>query len=232
MASEHQTTALREVTTDLWVAEQPLGFFGIDVGCRMSCIRLREGVALHSPIELQPQLQEAVARIGEVRWLIAPNRFHHLFVSDWAQAHPDAEVFIAPGLRKKRADLAAATDLSETVTPWGRDLATVRLRGAPAMDEFVFFHSPSATLVITDLAFHFGAEAPWATRLMIRISGRLGELAPTRLERFLIKDRQAFRSSLERVLEWPFERVVVAHGTILESGGREALAKGYGWLLR
>jgi hypothetical protein len=36
---------------------------------------------------------------------------------------------------------------------------------------------------------------------------------------------------LERILEWPFERVVVAHGDVSEKGGREELVKGYSWLL-
>jgi hypothetical protein len=36
---------------------------------------------------------------------------------------------------------------------------------------------------------------------------------------------------LERILEWPFERVVVAHGEVSETGGREELVRGYSWLL-
>jgi len=33
------------------------------------------------------------------------------------------------------------------------------------------------------------------------------------------------------ILAWDFDRVVVAHGEVLESGGREALRQGYAWLL-
>jgi len=29
-----------------------------------------------------------------------------------------------------------------------------------------------------------------------------------------------------RILEWPFERIVVAHGQAFEKGGREELARG------
>ena len=95
----------------------------------------------------------------------------------------------------------------------------------------VFFHRPSATLIASDLAFHIGASSPALTRLVFRLGGAYEKLAPTLLERMLVRDREAFRRSLERILEWPFDRVVVAHGEVLEKGGREALARGYHWLL-
>ena len=38
-------------------------------------------------------------------------------------------------------------------------------------------------------------------------------------------------ASLERILSWDFDRVVVAHGDVLEHGGRDALRHGYRWLL-
>ena len=44
-------------------------------------------------------------------------------------------------------------------------------------------------------------------------------------------DRDAFRASLERMLDWPFERVIVAHGAVSERGGREELVRNYAWLL-
>jgi hypothetical protein len=33
------------------------------------------------------------------------------------------------------------------------------------------------------------------------------------------------------MLAWDFDRIVIAHGEVLESGGREALRAGYAWLL-
>jgi hypothetical protein len=47
----------------------------------------------------------------------------------------------------------------------------------------------------------------------------------------LIRDHRAARQSLERILGWDFDRIVVAHGDVLSSGGRETLREGYAWLL-
>ena len=36
---------------------------------------------------------------------------------------------------------------------------------------------------------------------------------------------------MERIVGWDFDRVIVAHGEVLEGGGPEALRRGYAWLL-
>jgi hypothetical protein len=46
----------------------------------------------------------------------------------------------------------------------------------------------------------------------------------------MVKDRAALRASVDTVLSWDFERVVVCHGEVLEHGGREALRSGFAWL--
>jgi hypothetical protein len=62
---------------------------------------------------------------------------------------------------------------------------------------------------------------------LLRSYGRLG---PTTLDRFIVRDSTAARESLERILEWDFDRVIVAHGDVVESGGKEMLRDGYSWL--
>jgi hypothetical protein len=72
----------------------------------MTIIRLAGGVLMvHSPIHLAQELLFDAGSIGSVRFIVAPNRFHHLFVADWQRAYPNAQTFCAPGLDTKRADL-------------------------------------------------------------------------------------------------------------------------------
>jgi len=114
---------------------------------------------------------------------------------------------------------------------WADTLEQVRLDGIPMTNEVVFFHRPSRSLIASDLAFNIGHESPFLTRLAFRMARAFGRVSPTFLERLLVRDRVAFRDSLKRILEWPFERVVVAHGQVSEHGGREELTRGYGWVL-
>jgi hypothetical protein len=187
---------------------------------------------LHSPIAASAALVREVKALGPVAYLVAPNRLHHLFVDEWLRACPDASIYVAPGLDTKRADLAIAGVLADEPEPgWKGVVDQVLVRGLPFANEVVFFHRPSATLIVTDLAFNVGSSSPPLTRLFFRLGGSYGRLSPTLLERLLVRDRTAFRDSLERILEWPFDRVVVAHGEVSEEGGRAELIRGYSWVL-
>jgi hypothetical protein len=187
---------------------------------------------LHSPIAATADLVHEVTALGPVAYIVAPNRLHHLFVSDWERACPGASIYVAPGLDTKRADLTIEGVLADEPEPgWNGTVDQVLLAGCPFVNEVVFFHRPSATLIASDLAFNIRSSSPPLTRLFFRLGGTFGRLSPSLLERLLVRDRTAFRRSLERILEWPFERVVVAHGDVTEKGGREELVRGYAWLL-
>lgn len=223
---------LQPLDTDLWISDSPLRFIGLEVGARMTVVRLPDGkLLLHSPVPATPDLVQAVQDLGEVAFLIAPNRFHHLYVSEWKERFPDASVYIAPGLEKKRSDLKGATRLSDQAeAEWADTLDQILVRGFPMVNEVMFFHRPSQTLIATDLAFNIQDSSPAMTRFAMGLIGTNGAVAPTLIERLFIRDRTVFRGCLERILEWPFERIVVAHGEVSEKGGREELVRGYDWV--
>ena len=225
---------MQQLDQDLWVAQSPLRFFGLEVGARMTVVRLPNSkLFLHSPIAPTPELLSEVRALGEVAYLVAPNRFHHLFLGDWQRNFPNARAYAAPSLDQKRPDLKLDGLLSdEPVEGWAQALGQVFVRGFPFANEVVFFHRPSKTLIATDLAFNIGCDSPPLTRFIFRLSRTFGRLAPTLVERLLVRDRAAFRRSLEQIFQWPFERVVVAHGAVSERGGREELRQGYAWALR
>jgi hypothetical protein len=224
---------MQQLHSDLFIADAPLRFLGLEVGARMTVVRLPGSrLLLHSPISATAELVREVKALGTVAYLVAPNRLHHLFVGEWQQACSDARTYVAPGLDTKRADLEIAGVLRDEPEPeWKEALDQVILAGFPFANEVVFFHRPSATLIASDLAFNVGASSPLLTRLFFRLGGTYGRLAPTLLERLLVRDRTAFRQSLERILAWPFVRVVVAHGEVSEEGGREELVRSYSWVL-
>jgi hypothetical protein len=167
-----------------------------------------------------------------VRFAVAPNRLHHLHAGEVAAAYPGARLWVAPGLERKRPDLAIAGVLGdEAPEPWRGQIDQVFFAGRPYENEVVFAHRASRTLLVCDTVFHFGPEAHPLTRLLMRLIRSYGRFGPSRLDWLLIRDRRAARASLERILALDFDRVVVAHGAVLERGGREALRAGYAWLL-
>ncbi len=74
-----------ELAHNLWIVERPQRFYGLEVGTRMTVIRLADGsVLLHSPVELDAEVRWELDAIGRVRYVVAPNRVHHLYAGDVA----------------------------------------------------------------------------------------------------------------------------------------------------
>jgi hypothetical protein len=92
-------------------------------------------------------------------------------------------------------------------------------------DETDFFHPATRTLVLTDLCFNIPPNRGWSTRLWARALGVLGRLSVSRSFGWTIRDRAAASASLQRMLEWDFDRVLLTHGDLVESAGRAAFER-------
>lgn len=212
---------ISEVAADLFTAEDVLSLpGGFKMPVRMAAIRLpRGGLLVHSPIALTDGLLVSVARLDAVEYLLAPNRNHHRFVGPWLARFAGARLYGAPGLPAKRPDLKFTGVLGQETAPpapWSSVLDQTMIEGAPGLSETVFFHRPSRSLLVTDLLFNIVRPANLLTKLILSMTGTRGRLAMSRLWRRYTKDRRALKASVERVLSWDFDRLLPAHGEILE----------------
>lgn len=217
---------MRPLDDGLWVAEAPQRFFGVELGARTTLLRTSAGLLLHSPVAATPDLVAAVDAIGPVRWLLAPNRFHHLHVGGWVAR--GVEPWCALGLREKRPDVAWAGDVAGG-HPFGSDVALVQTRSLALTNEVALVHRPTRTLVLTDLAFNLAPTAPLLTRVAMACACGYPGFKATLLERVLMR-RDLARTELAEILALDFDRVVVAHGEVVERGGKDLLRQAYAWL--
>jgi hypothetical protein len=107
---------------------------------------------LHSPIDVV-EVRSELDRLGPVTWRVAPNLMHHLFQRPCQEAYPDSRLAAPAGLAAKRADLRIDMPLSAPPPEWSDWIETKAISGGnPTLDESVFLHRESRTLVLTDLA--------------------------------------------------------------------------------
>lgn len=227
-------TRLLEVADGLWCAEHDLFTGGLHFRTRMTVVRLGDGsLALISPIPIDDRLRAELDALGAVSELIAPNRLHHLFFGDAITAFPEAKTRAAPGLPEKRKDLAFDSVLGdEPHAAWESELDQALIAGIPALSEAVFLHRSSRTLIVTDLLFNIHECQGWLTKLVLKYVARAWQRpAQSRLVRFMTRDRGAARASVERVASWRFERLLMAHGRIIEGDAREAFELALGHML-
>lgn len=213
----------------IWSGAFPLRMPGLEIGTRTTIARQPDGgLFVHSPGPLDEALVREVSALGPVRHVVAPNRYHHLYVRDWKDAYPEARFHACPGLREKRKSFEWDGDLGDEPHADWRDVIDQHLvKGAPMMSEVVFFHAPSGTLMASDLAMNIHEASGFATRLFWKMNGTWKKFGPSRMVRFTFRDRRAVRASIDRILSWDFDRVLIAHGEPLRAGGKETLREVY-----
>jgi hypothetical protein len=216
---------------NVWIADMPLRFAGISVGARMTVVKLSDGrLLLHSPISPSDELRAEVEKLGRPSLLLAPNKYHHLYVKHWMDAYPDAQAWAAPGLAKKRQDVTFTGQVEDAAGPWAPDLEHLCWRGAPMVNEVPLYHRASRTLICCDLVHNLGADRPGMTKLIFSLLGGYGAVKTNFLDKMATRDRPAARASLERVLAWDFDRLIMAHGTPVQTGAHAAIENAFSWL--
>lgn len=227
---------LKQFGPEIWTADGPevIAALGFHYPTRMAVIRLPAwGLFVWSPIALTKDVGAALDALGDVRHIVAPNSLHHVFLADWQQAYPGAQVHAAPGLREKRKDVRFDGDLGDQPDAgWSHSIDQVVMRGNRITTEVVFFHRQSRTVLFTDLIQHFprGRFTGWRG-IVARLDLMTGaEPAVPRKFRFAFADRHAALIAARHILAWPTQKVLMAHGTPVSEDGQAFLARAFQWL--
>jgi Domain of unknown function (DUF4336) len=227
---------LRKIDESIWVAEQPLRYLGLSIGTRMTVIQLANlELVVISPIQMSDELVTHLNELGTVKHIIAPNLYHYLFASNFKLLYPNATFWSVPELDLKKPDLPIDQEIREGANNEWDDLEcifldgfrTLGLGGFDSLNECVFFHTVSRTLILTDAAIHIDDAFPLITQLATRVIGGYKSLSPSLLERIATTEKGNVRRSVEKILDWDFDRVIMAHGSIIEQHGKEQFRQGY-----
>lgn len=220
--------AWRRWHSDLWTLDHPFVAGGLHLGVRATAVRDDDGVALISAVPMGEAERAELDQLGPVTAIVAPNLLHWMYAGAALQRWPQARLLGPEGLKKKAPDLPWG--LLDPAEPRWRALHAAPLDGLPKMTETTLFHAPSRTLIATDLAFNVVSSDSWWTRTFMRVNGAYGRFGPSRIFRSMLKDPPALRKSLDARIALDPERIVVAHGAVLERGGTDALREAYAWV--
>jgi hypothetical protein len=223
---------LRAIADDVWAYERdlrlPVGF----LPSRATVVRRADGgIIIHSPLAFDDATARAIDALGEVRALVAPSCLHHLFLKAATERWPHASVLGAPGLEKKLRGLRFSPLPRAGVAPEiGDDLAVRRVEGVPYITEHVFLHARSRTLIVTDLLFNVHEVRGFGMKIFLWLGGAWKKTAQDRVWRVLIRDRAATSRSVADILAWDFERVVIAHGDVIDNDAKYRTRAALAWI--
>lgn len=210
------TSNLRLFTSELRIVP------GVVIPLHSMLVETATKAVLVSPVGTRAEM---TACEGRQVVLVEPSLLHHKRLAKAVQVLEPQELWGPDGFAEKLPEFKDARVFGRD--PWPHDdmLSFAEIQGAPFRNEVVFFHHPTRTLYTADLAFDIlepkGVIAPLALRMM----GIYKQFAVPKMWNRWVKDKAAFKTSIDRVLAWPIERIAVAHGDMVQHNGREKLFK-------
>jgi hypothetical protein len=223
-------SALTAVVDDrIWTLDRTLWFSGVRLRARTTVVRLDDGgLLLHTPAPPSDALAEQLRALGPVRWLVVPNRWHHLGTPAAAAYFPEAKVVGPASALERNKALRLHLDIHDA--QFGEqvpELEALPLLGAPFWDETVLYHRPTQTLLGADIVLCAGPNDHWTFRCAARITGCYERVRVPPDGRKKIPDKTAAARSLRAMLERPAQRLIVGHADVMEEGCRERLAQAW-----
>ena len=204
---------LEQVTGNVWVMRFPLRLVATEVGRTVTVLKLNaEKLLIHSTAPFSRQDKAAIEKLGTPAWLADATVFHDTFAVEGMAAFPELPYFAPEGFTK-RVRFRPLTDLANLCAA---EVEILPLGGMPKVNEHVFYHNESKTLLIADLVFNWGAgNSGWERFVRKYLIGITTWPGTSRLFKMCIKDKAAFNGSLNEVLKRPFKRVIPGHGGIM-----------------
>jgi hypothetical protein len=236
-------STLKPLSDDIWWVDGPVikmsvGPVSMPLPTRMVIIRLHAGgLWLWSPTAPTPELFAEIDALGRVEHLVSPNRFHYAAIPAWKERYPHATAWASPGVRERarsqKLEVAFDADLEDAPpSAWAHELEQRIFRGSRFMEEVVFFHKGSSTLILCDLVMALERE-----RVRPRLRGLLALGAtlwpgqtPREVQLTTWGRKSQARASYQQLLGWKPRRVLFAHGRCYLEEGTAQLERAFAWL--
>jgi hypothetical protein len=208
-----------------------LSFLKIPFPTRMTVVRLRSGdLWLHSPTAYTPELAAELEKMGRITHLVSPNLIHYAHIQEWKNHFPAAITWASPHVRKRaesqKIDAHFECDLGrEAPDAWKVQLRQTVVPGM-LMDEVVFFHADSSTLILADTIQNFELDRiRQPLRLLVwaaRAYAPRGQM-PIDLRSTFLPKKKEVGVAVREMLSWEPARIIISHGKCIDADAPAAL---------
>jgi hypothetical protein len=228
---------LQEFANNIWLAEGPVvRDMGTYFTTRMTIVRLSNGsVWISSPVPVSFTTLKEIFELGDVRYLIAATPRHIWRLDLWHTLFPEAELWASrpTPFTLQKGHLPISGYLSDTSpSAWSADFDQLAFKGNPLLSEVLFFHRETHTVLLDDLIMRNPVmEGKPLTNLIFKLGGVQGLEGGVTIDmKMTFLNRSLARQSLERLLSWDFDKLIIAHGPCIESGAKQYVKRAFKWL--
>jgi hypothetical protein len=223
---------------NVWIADGPqVRDMGILFTTRMTIVKLSSGaIWISSPVQVPDKILQSINQLGPVTYLLAATPRHVWRLERWHSLYPNAELWVTQPtlITLRKAKLPFKGILGDSPEDgWAADLDQLVFRGNPFGLEVMFYHRKARTVMLDDFIQNFppkeGKPIRNAFFKMIGVSSPGGVGMDIRLA-FI--NRKLARQSLEKLLSWDFDRLIIAHGPCVQKDAKSYIRQAFKWLTR
>ena len=234
----HRMAEWKQFANDLWVVEGPkVRDMGFMFTTRMAVAKLSDGaVWVNSPVSVSFDMLKRITELGPVRYLLAATPRHVWRLTAWHTLFPDAQLWAsrATPFTLKKGTLPFAGILGdEPPQGWKNDFDQLAFKGNPLIEEVVFFHRQSRTVILDDLIqIHPIAKGKPVRNAVFKLEGVVSPHGGVGLDiRLSFIHRDLARQSLGKLLSWDFDKLIIAHGVCIETNAKAFVKRAFQWLM-
>ena len=229
---------IQEFAQNVWIVDgAPVRDMGVMFTTRMVVVKLSSGsLWIESPVPLPGDTLKKITALGPVMYLVAGTPRHVWRLAAWHSLFPEAELWAARTtlFTLKKGQLPPTGILGdEPPQAWADDLDQLPFKGNPLIEEVFFFHKQSRTVILDDLIQIHPIEKgkPFRNALW-KLEGVLSPHGGVALDfRLTFTNRTRARRSLEKLLSWDFDKLIIAHGPCIEKNAKPFVERAFRWLL-
>ena len=230
---------LQSFDKNLWIAEGPnVRDMGIMFTTRMTIVKLSDGsVWVESPVPLPFDTLKEIADLGPVKYIVSATQRHVWRLEGWHTLFPEAQLWAAettPFTLKKKS-LQFASILTDTpYEGWAHDLEQLTFKRSPFIKEVIFLHKETRTVIMGDLIqIHPMVKGKSLRNAIFKLEGVAFPRGGVGFDiKLTFTNRNLARQSLEKLLSWDFDKLIIAHGNCIENDAKLFIEKSFQWLIR
>lgn len=228
---------LHEFAENIWLADGPVvRDTGAYFTTRMTIVKLSNGsIWISSPVPVSFATLSAISELGDVHYLIAATPRHIWRLDTWHTLFPEAELWASHPtfFTLRKGDLPITGYLSDTpADTWNTDFEQLAFQGNPLLSEVLFFHRKTHTVLLDDIIMRNPVmEGKPFTNLVFKMGGVQGLDGGVTIDmKLTFLNRSLARQSLDRLLSWDFDKLIIAHGPCIESDAKQYVKRAFRWL--
>jgi hypothetical protein len=222
---------------NIWTVDGPnVRDFGVQFTTRMTVVKLANGsVWVDSPVSVPLDALKRITELGSVSYLVAATPRHVWRLETWHSLFPEAQLWVprASPLTLKKGHLPFTGTLGDTPNPeWADDFDQLAFKGNPLIEEVLFFHRASRTVILDDLIqVHPRVKGKPFRNALFKLLSVASPRGGVPIDiRLTFTQRQLARRSLEKLLSWDFDKLIIAHGTCIERDAKLFVEQAFHWL--